>query len=62
MIVVPVLMINCHVSEKPNNGPVIAQTTTTPTQVMNVVGVPAAWATAFAILVNSAANDMGHSR
>ena len=32
-IVVPVLMTNCHVSEKPKNGPLTAQTITTMQQI-----------------------------
>src|SRR6476619_923155 len=41
-MVVPVLMTNCQVSEKPNNGPVIAQTRTTPAARIKVDARPAA--------------------
>jgi hypothetical protein len=44
-MVVPVLMTSCHVSEKPNSGPVAAQATTTSTQAAKVTGRPAARAT-----------------
>ena len=52
-MVVLVLMISCHVSEKPKNGPLAAHRTMTRQQMMNVAGRPAAWATLFAILVNN---------
>src|SRR3954465_13226792 len=42
MIVVPVLMISCHVSENPKIGPVTAQIMITSTASMNVVARPAA--------------------
>lgn len=41
-IVVPVLMINCHVSEYRNMGPVIAQTSTIIAASKNVNARPAA--------------------
>jgi len=41
-IVVPVLMTSCHVSEKPNNGPVTPHTITMATAATNANGVPAA--------------------
>ena len=44
-MVVPVLTINCQVSEKPNSGPVAAHKTMTITQKANVSGLPVAWAT-----------------
>ena len=39
---VPVLMTNCHVSEKPNSGPLIAHSTTMPAANMKVDARPAA--------------------
>src|SRR4051794_9564844 len=48
MIVVPVLITNCQVSEKPNSGPVIAQTKTTPAASMKADARPAAWDVLFA--------------
>src|SRR4051812_47062689 len=53
MIVVPVLMTSCHVSEKPKNGPLTAQTITMAQQAMKVGGRPAKCETVLAILVNS---------
>ncbi len=41
-IVVPVLITSCQVSEKPNSGPVAAQTTTTSAAVRNAQGDPTA--------------------
>jgi hypothetical protein len=41
-IVVPVLMMSCHVSLKPNSGPVIAQIMMTATARMKVSGLPVA--------------------
>src|SRR4029453_7135446 len=41
-IVVPVLMMSCHVSLKPNSGPVIAQIMITATARMKVPGRPVA--------------------
>ena len=41
-MVVPVLMTSCYVSEKPNNGPLTAQTITTLTARIKVVARPAA--------------------
>jgi hypothetical protein len=40
MMVVLVLMINCHVSLNPNNGPVAAQITITETAIRKVPGRP----------------------
>ena len=37
-IVVPVLITNCHVSEKPKKGPLAAQTITTMQQIRKVAG------------------------
>ena len=51
MIVVPVLMTSCHVSLKPNSGPVTAQITITATAVINVKGLPVTDEVAFANLV-----------
>src|SRR5713226_4189385 len=42
-IVVPVLMTNCHVSEKWNSGPVIPQTIITDRARMNAIDVPVAF-------------------
>jgi hypothetical protein len=53
MIVVPVFMISCHVSEKPNIGPLAAQTIITARQTANASGFPAAWATTVAHIVKS---------
>src|SRR3954465_11073278 len=47
-MVVPVLMTNCQVSEKPNNGPVIAQTRITPAARIKVDARPAACDVLFA--------------
>src|SRR5215218_7898769 len=41
-MVVPVLMINCHVSENPKEGPVAAQTRTARVHKAKVQGLPAA--------------------
>ncbi len=43
MIVVPVLIINCQVSEYPKRGPVTAQTTMTAHAKMKVEGLPHCW-------------------
>jgi hypothetical protein len=51
-MVVPVLMINCHVSEKPKIGPVAAQTITMTQQMMKASAWPVAWDTASATWVN----------
>ncbi|QND55226.1 hypothetical protein [Mesorhizobium huakuii] len=51
MTVVPVLITNCQVSEKPKNGPLTAQTTMIRQQPAKVSGMPAMWATRLAILV-----------
>src|SRR5215212_5331299 len=52
-MVVPVLMINCQVSEYPKIGPVAAQTRITITQSANVIGRPDSFATAAAKAVNA---------
>jgi hypothetical protein len=39
-MVVEVLMTSCHVSLKPNSGPVAAQITTSATAIRNVSGLP----------------------
>src|SRR5687767_8491424 len=39
-IVVPVLITNCHVSEKPKRGPVAAHSRMTATAAVNVTGLP----------------------
>ena len=41
-MVVPVLMTNCHVSEKLNSGPLIAHIPTIPAAAVKVVARPAA--------------------
>lgn len=48
MIVVPVLMTNCHVSLKPNRGPVTTQTTMMATANVNTRGRPQKCAADFA--------------
>lgn len=53
MIVVPVLMISCQVSEYWKIGPVIAHTTTTPEAITNVDARPAACDAAFAAFANN---------
>lgn len=45
-MVVPVLMISCQVSEKPNTGPLAPQMRMTATAITNAVGRPAARAIA----------------
>lgn len=40
MIVVPVLMTSCHVSEKPNSGPVMPQVIIMASATVKVAGVP----------------------
>lgn len=46
MIVVPVLMMSCHVSEKPKSGPVMAQITIMLNAIVNAAGEPVARVTA----------------
>lgn len=58
-IVVPVLMMSCHVSEYPKNEPDIAYTTMVRQHRAKVAGRPAAWAIALARRVNQA--EMGPS-
>ena len=41
-MVVPVLMINCHVSENPKDGPVAVQTRTASAEATKAQGLPAA--------------------
>lgn len=50
MMVVPVLMTNCHVSLKLNNGPVMIQTRMMPTAMVNTGGLPVKREVAFANL------------
>lgn len=52
MIVVPVFITNCHVSEKLNNGPLISQTTTVLAAIRKAVGLPVA----FVSLVENVSN------
>src|SRR5690348_3885788 len=61
MMVVPVLMMSCQVSEKPATGPIAAQPITTMTQSVKVMGLPAAWATPFAARVKACSTDMAAS-
>ena len=51
-IVVPVLMINCHVSENAKTGPVAAQMITMVQQRMKAAACPVAWDTTSAMWVN----------
>ena len=51
MIVVPVLITNCHVSEKPKIGPLTSQMTMTKTAKENVLGRPVTREMDFAICV-----------
>lgn len=51
-MVVPVLMINCHVSENPKSGPDIAHKTTTAQQRRKVIGFPVVCAIALAAFAN----------
>ena len=53
MIVVPVLIINCHVSLNPSIGPERAQTISTNTAIKNVAGRPANDDVRFANLVKN---------
>jgi hypothetical protein len=53
MMVVPVLITNCHVSLNPKTGPKNAQMTITATAPINVRGLPAAVDVAFENLVKS---------
>ena len=48
MTVVAVLITNCHVSLKPNSGPLTAQTITSATAVANTLGRPQKRAATFA--------------
>ena len=57
-MVVPVLMTSCQVSLKPKIGPVTAQTTMMATQAANVMGLPAAWATALQTSVKNLETDI----
>src|SRR5690348_10857690 len=61
-MVVPVLMTNCQVSEKPNKGPVTAQTSTTSAARMNVLACPAARDVRFATTPKSLATLLGSLR
>src|SRR5437868_629 len=58
-IVVPVLMTSCQVSEKPNTGPVSAQTMMTAAANMNVIARPAACDAALAILAKACEARLG---
>src|SRR3954469_20778482 len=52
-MVVPVLMTSCHVSEKPKNGPEIAQTTTVPRARAKTQALPTSREPTFAISANN---------
>src|SRR4051812_1098422 len=54
MIVVVVLMMSCQVSLKPKIGPLMAQTMTQPSAMMNAIGCPTAFAMAPAKRENQA--------
>jgi hypothetical protein len=56
-IVVPVLITNCQVSEKPKKGPLTAQTITTTVQIKKALGAPAARETALEAFVKARSND-----
>ena len=61
----PVLITSCPVSEKPNKGPLRAQTITTTQQTRHVVGAPAARATALDAVANfrsGVGNTKGEAR
>ena len=58
-IVVPVLMTSCQVSENANIGPLAAHAITIRQQIRNVIGAPAARATAFEAVVNTRSIDIG---
>src|SRR3954453_16593189 len=60
MIVVPVLMTSCHVSEKPNSGPSAAQIKMQRQDATKVNGLPVALATLSDILPKTADTDIGH--
>ena len=51
MMVVPVLMTNCHVLLKLNSGPVMIQTTINPTAIVKTGGLPVKRDVALAKLV-----------
>ena len=53
MIVVPVFITSCHVSLKPNKGPVRAHAIITATAIANVMGRPVAMAARRANFVNN---------
>jgi hypothetical protein len=59
MIVVPVLITNCHVLLKPKSGPVIAQTMMMPAAPAKVAGRPEAFAVHLAKLVNQEVDFVG---
>jgi hypothetical protein len=54
IMVVPVLITNCQVSEKPNKGPVIPQMITTNKAMLKARGEPVALVTLFDIFWNRA--------
>ena len=56
MIVVPVFITNCQVSENPKTGPVNAQIIIITTAVMDAIGLPVAFVILPAILLKSLAD------
>ena len=56
MIVVPVFITSCHVSENPKTGPVNAQMIIITTAVMEAIGLPVAFVMLPAILLKSLAD------
>jgi hypothetical protein len=56
------VVTSCQVLEKPNSGPVTAQTAMTTQHRMKAAGVPAAWATRLAILVNCFSHSMAEKQ
>ncbi|TCS88455.1 hypothetical protein EDD80_103320 [Anseongella ginsenosidimutans] len=50
MIVVPVLITSCQVSENPKTGPVTIQALINPPATINAIGEPATWVDLSAIL------------
>lgn len=45
MMVVPVFITSCHVSEKSNKGPLTAQMTITANAIIHAIGLPVAFVT-----------------
>lgn len=55
-MVVPVLITNCHVSENPNRGPVIAHIMITENAIKKAAGLPVALVTLFEKLLKNDEN------